>query len=263
MTKANNLELYLTRASELEMEPNFFMSYPYLKLSNIRGVCKDGWVWVEDQGYCMFPPLPIGDSNVDYMASKIWAMFGDAYRKIDKYYKFLDWQYIFRPLNFTVMAGGEWEIFRKNCRKWPLRNPDWYYNDKSPGLKEGGNLIGEWLEELAEYAEDGEFLARFAMFAQLPGIYRRFLYNKAGRLVGINAWDENWKYINYRICIVKPGEPYLAEFMRYLFYTDNEILEAGKLVNDGGTLGSPGLERFKDKMNPISKVRIYSYERLK
>lgn len=263
MTKEINLELYLTRASELKIEPNFFMSLPYIRLNNLHGFNKDGWVWIEDNGWCIFPPLPLGDSNVDYAANRIWAMFGDAYLCINSFYKFLDWQYIFCPYNFTAMVGGTWEVFRKNCRKWPIRNPGYTYSKKSPGLKVGGNLVGEWLEKKADKAEDGEFLARFAIFAQFSGISRKFLYNSTGQLVGINAWDENWKYINYRVCIVKPGEPYLDEFMRYLFYTDEEVLQMEKLVNDGGTLGNEGLERFKDKMNPLSKVRIYSYERVK
>jgi hypothetical protein len=73
------------------------------------------------------------------------------------------------------------------------------------------------LEELAETAEDGEFLARFAIFAQLPGIYRRFLYNKAGRLVGINAWDEKLEVHKLPHLYCKTGRTLPSEFMRYLF----------------------------------------------
>ena len=260
MTKTN-AELYLTRASELKVEPNFFMSLAYIRLSNLRGRVKDGWVWIQDKNWCVFPPLPLGDSNIDYSASRIWALFGDSGSSISSDYKFLDWQYIFCPHNFTAMTGGYWETFRKNVRKWPSRNIGWTYSEKSPTLKEAGELIGEWLEIRKQSVEDAEFLARFAIFAQFSGIERKFLYNSTEQLIGINAWDENWKYINYRVCIVKPGEDFLDEFMRYLFFTDEDILQREKLVNDGGTLGNLGLERFKDKMNPISKVKIYSYIR--
>jgi len=59
----------------------------------------------------------------------------------------------------------------------------------------------------------------------------------------------------YRYCIADPDEPFLDEFMRLLFYQRNA---AGKLVIDGGVLGRPGLERFKDKLNPVKKRPVYS-----
>jgi len=252
-------ELYLTRASELKVEPNFFMSVPYVLISGLKARSKDGWIWLNDSQWCVFPPLPLGDSNIDYCAKKIWAMFADAQPHVDRGYKFLDWQYIFRPSDFLEMIGGQWETFRKNSRKWHRENSGWTYSLKEPSLKIGGELIGQWLQVRQYSVEDAELIARFAIFAQISGVYRKFLYNTTGELVGINAWDENWKYINYRVCIVKQGEPYLDEFMRWLFYTDNDILQSGKLVNDGGTLGNKGLERFKDKLNPVSKTQIYSY----
>jgi len=90
------------------------------------------------------------------------------------------------------------------------------------------------------------------------GIEKMGLY-KDGKLVAINIWDENYKYINYRYCIVDRKEPFLDEFVRYLFYTDLVILKTGKLVNDGGTVGNQGLEHFKDKLNPIRKRKVHSY----
>ncbi len=80
-------------------------------------------------------------------------------------------------------------------------------------------------------------------------------------MVGMNVWDENHLYINYRLCIVDPSERFLDEFMRYLFYTDPLIMEQNKLVNDGGVLGNEGLKRFKDKMNPFSVRPVYSWTR--
>ena len=77
--------------------------------------------------------------------------------------------------------------------------------------------------------------------------------------MAINAWDVNWKYINYRVCMVRENEPFLDEFARWLFYTDPDIIKVNKLINDGGTLGCKGLERFKDKMNPKKKVEMYSW----
>jgi hypothetical protein len=32
------------------------------------------------------------------------------------------------------------------------------------------------------------------------------------------------------------------------------MVNMDKFINDGGSLGNPGLERFKDKLNPIKKL---------
>jgi len=40
----------------------------------------------------------------------------------------------------------------------------------------------------------------------------------------------------------------MGEYLRLQFY---QALEPDTLVNDGGALGSEGLERFKRKLNPV------------
>ena len=90
------------------------------------------------------------------------------------------------------------------------------------------------------------------------GIEKKGLY-KGEKLVALNIWDENYKYVNYRFCFVDHSEPFLDEFVRYLFYTDLWILSKNKLVNDGGVLGRPGLEKFKDRLHPFRKRKVYSY----
>ena len=82
------------------------------------------------------------------------------------------------------------------------------------------------------------------------GENRRFLRSKKGKIYGLNIWDENFQYINYRYCICGK-EDFISEYMRLLFYTDSVILNKGKLVNDGGVLDNPKLRFFKDKLNPM------------
>jgi hypothetical protein len=82
--------------------------------------------------------------------------------------------------------------------------------------------------------------------------------NDSGKVLGINIWDLNDTYINYRYCFCS-NEPFLSEYMRLLFYTDPEILSTGKLVNDGGCLGNDNLKAFKKKLNPISVREVSSY----
>lgn len=260
MTKTN-LRLFLSKAEEFGVIPNFFMSEPYLQLSGVRVLQKGGYIYLQDRHWCLFPPIPMGEVDLDhYPVKRIWSTYlQEEPFEINRCdYSFLDYNYIFDPQNFTRMEGHRWETFRKNCRKWPRKYTDWQYTSTPPKAAQVGFLIAKWLEAKKHDVHDGELLARFAFFEEGLPISRKYLYHE-GNLVAINAWDENWKYINYRVCFVKQDEPFLDEFARWLFYTDPEILGKFKLVNDGGTLGNTGLEAFKDKMNPMEKHRIYSY----
>jgi hypothetical protein len=96
----------------------------------------------------------------------------------------------------------------------------------------------------------------------MVGVHKKYLYY-GNQIVAMNVWDENYKYINYRFCLVKSDERYLDEFCRFLFYTDMDVYFQRKLINDGGVLGSSGLEFFKDKMNPLRKRTVYSYFKTK
>ena len=80
-------------------------------------------------------------------------------------------------------------------------------------------------------------------------------------VLGLVGWDRNYEYTNFRYVLSRPGEAFLDEYARLLFYTDSEI-HRGLLVNDGGTLDNPNLERFKDKLNPISKRRVKTWRRM-
>lgn len=235
------------------------MSLPYLRLSNVKCVEDQGWIWLKDRQWSLFPALPVGERQGEYPVARIWAMFKEKDVVLNGHYSFLDWQYLFRPEDFRRMTGRRWEVFRKNCRKWPNRNPGWTYTRDEPSGAEAGILIADWLERKGSHILDGELLTRFAYFEDDSEIFRRYLYNKEGRLVAINAWDENWRYVNYRVCIADIEEPFLDEFVRYLFYTDTQVVDANKWVNDGGSLDNLGLERFKDKMNPVEKIPLYSW----
>lgn len=235
------------------------MSESYLTLSKVQLMERNGWLWLKDKYWVLFPALPPEPITTEAPEiDRIWALFSND-TSMNIHYHFLDWQYLFRPSDFLNMNGHRWEVFRKNSRKWSNRNPDWKYTADKPTDSEAGLLIAEWLEQKRNDVHDGELLAWFAHFNTDLPIFRKYLYNKSGELVAINAWDENWMFVNYRVCIVKIGEPFLDEFIRLLFYTDPFVIGMNKIVNDGGTLGHEGLERFKDKMNPFQKTRIYSW----
>jgi len=146
------------------------------------------------------------------------------------------------------MAGGHWATFRKNSRKFPNRILDelFYVTVQKGETKQIADLLDIWVQRF-EAVEDHETLINFAF----NGNNRAALFGVNGKLYGINIWDENFYYVNYRYSICG-NEPFLAEYMRLLFYQD--IQRRGKLVNDGGMVGNLQLKRFKEKMNPL-KIR--------
>jgi len=244
---------YLEMAKKLSVVPNFYMSEAYFDYARLIEHSDKDRVWVEGNGWCVFPPLPY---PIDF-DENIWCDMGglcppDWYQK-----KELDWEYIFDPWDFNDMTGGKWNTFRKNVRKWPRGNPNHAYLSELLDNLSAEHLMGEWLEERMESAQDADIMIKMALDHH-PNVRHMYLY-RGRELVGINVFDWNYRYINYRLCIVKPGERFLDEYLRFLFYTNSDILLSGMLVNDGGTLGREGLERFKDKMNPKIKRKRYSW----
>lgn len=174
---------------------------------------------------------------------------------------FLDFEFLYDPQCFGNMVGGDWMVFRKNSRKFPSRlGRELEYRRLGEGEKVEAlrELLIGWLEEKGEEAEihDGDLMLDYA----LHGENRKALLDSTGRLWGVNVWDENYQYINYRYCLCAK-EPFLGEYLRLAFYTDAEILNKGKLVNDGGVLDSDQLKSFKEKLNPVRVREVYGWKR--
>jgi hypothetical protein len=248
----------LDRAQQLKIEPNFYLSEPYLKLCKAKCWEQNNWIWIEADKWCLFPRLSLTEDKIsNHPTKKVWSDF-NGWPSV-KHREFLDWEYVFNPVAFNDMSGGTWEIFRKNSRKWQKTNKNWvycgYFDSPAAAL-----LVAEWLEAKQQTVQDADLIIEYVLNLQtLPGIQRRCLYDEDERLMAINTWDENWQYINFRFCIIRQGEPFLDEFVRWLFYTDSQIQATGKLINDGGTVGNIGLEHFKDKLNPVRKRKVMSW----
>lgn len=253
--------LYLNRAKEVGIIPNFFVSEPYLKLSDVQCFIETNWIWIEDEEWLLFPPLCLtkNEHRCPFIGrlKNVWSDFESLSFDHLATRKFLDWEYIFNPIHFNDLSGGKWETYRKNIRKWPKSHAKWFYSSYFK-RKELCIFLSDWLETKGDKTEDGNLLLDYIINDNLL-VHRRFIYDELDELVAVNAWDENWKYINYRYCIVKKDNLYLDEFARYLFYTDPIIQAKGKLVNDGGCLGYEGLEHFKNKLNPVKKRAVYSW----
>lgn len=261
MSKSN---LYLALLEKHKIKPNFWCSEEYFAKAGLTTVIyeKTGNVGIEDKTdgtiITMFPRLHEQFGMLP--APPCWADF-EGFEVVNPYREFLDYEFIYDPKRFLDMSGGDWQVFRKNSRKFPNRMPPGslrYVNAKAHEAPEKlRTTLVEWLSGLGDRTEvhDEDVILRYLF----DGQNRKFLidadYNE---IYGINIWDENYHYINYRYCFCGK-ENFLSEYMRLLFYTDPEILNKNKFVNDGGCLGSEALKKFKEKLNPVQVREVYTY----
>jgi hypothetical protein len=265
------MNAYLSLLEKSHTIPNFFISEEYRKKSGIIEKQDSEYVYWYMGGWVITPPINkiTGETLHIFnpLFTSVWSDFPDWIMPGLTTSKFLDYEFIFDPKSFLKMEGGEWQTFRKNCKKFPRRFQKGLLSydsiDKLYCLK-GVKCIEErlkqvmidWLDSMGPNTEiqDDDVMIKYL----LHGKNRKILHDSKGYIYGVNIWDENWKYINYRFCICKK-EDFLSEYMRYLFYTDSIIQAKNKLVNDGGSVGNIGLEKFKRKMNPIVVREVKSW----
>jgi len=264
------MQEYLELLEKFQIPPNFWCSQEYSEKAHLI-LRKWGWYLIIDPSWGpMLPPVHKDKGlflNSDPMLNnlgKIWSDF-PHYKFPRGTSKFLDHEFIYRPSDFCNMEGGMWAVFRKNSRKFPKRlQKEWLYRGVDTYKCQFGdrkfeenlsNLMILWLDSLkGAELQDDTVLMKYVNH----GENRKILYDDDGIIYGLNIWDENYKYINFRfsICV---REDFASEFMRLLFYTDPEILKSGKLVNDGGSLGSQKLYDFKMKLNPVKIREVKSW----
>ena len=240
------------------MSAVYFELHPEIKFFRYMG-----WEWAEDDEWLIFPPVKSNKISIipfTFSDKNIWCdFFGMGYMDYDWLggeKQFLDYEYLYNPVDFKNMVGGRWEKFRKNCRKWPKVNEGYIYTKDPPRQGQIATLLLKWIQSKGGEIEDADFIVELANNTTSKDVQRYYLYKSTGELVAFNIADENWMFINYRLLVADPDEIYIDEFMRWKFYTSNFV--AGKIVNDGGSMGFDGLENFKDHMNPIYKNKRYS-----
>jgi len=249
-----NINHYLATLKKRKITPNFWTSAEYLLKSNavyIEFESVFGFIANEEDDGWLLPPM--GERKNP--TASVFAGWPDV---VADDTTFLDYQFIYKPKDFQNMSGSKWKVFRKNTRKFPRRfnGTLTYRRIKTDEIvPELSILLTSWAENREVF--DPDTFVRFI----LHGDNRKGLFVN-NCLVGVNVWDVNYYYINFRYC-VDDGSPFLNEYMRYLFYTDNEILQQNKLVNDGGSLGSELLRKFKLKLNPHQILKIYSHKEVK
>lgn len=251
---------YISRLKEAGIVPNFYISEEYFRLADLHEVRMDDLTSVRDGDWTIFPPIDSG--GLLSMGDKIWSDFSNWSPSSELYdSEVLDLEYIYDPKRFLEMTGGDWAVFRKNSRKFPNRHAFLYYRkpytveieDEEEDLYE---TITSWLEGMA----DKEVFDDVTMMKYLKYGENKKVLTVDGVIVGLNIWDENYYYVNFRYSFCGK-ENFLPEYMRLLFYTDPEIQAKGKLVNDGGICNNENLRRFKDKMLPVNVREVKSWIR--
>jgi len=275
MTEKQDWGCYLTNMNRLGLVPNFYCSKAYLYACKATLLEVEGWWIVKDvpNDIIMLPPIPMDRKNVgeplpDYPIDIIWSDTpGMSHEVLAGIIQgnclephFLDWQYVYDPKNFLKLEGGQWHTLRKNIRHARNEYPELYLVPFQGYLNQIKKLVGDWIVERKDTIQDAETIAEYLIFNPPDKCEIRALVDIHGNVKGVLAWDYNWKYINFRYCITE-SLPYLNEYARYLFYVSEEILKDGRKVNDGGIVDTPGLEFFKDRMNPYSKTPIHSWRK--
>lgn len=267
------MDLYLRKIKELRIDTNFWCSQEYLSFAGAVEKKNDHFVWLEDPdaGLLFFPSIDLrygflSPYNPEHLT--IWSDFAGfspvfpAFHRFPYRPEFLDYEYLYWPNNFQNMRGGRWKVFRKNVRKWPRRNRCWRYElaTKHSRREEADilELVAAWLEAIGiDKVHDGDVMIKFAV----GGEYRALLYRK-DQLVGMNVWDYSpTDRINFRYSIALPGEDFLSDYLRFLFYTSPPVRCWGLTVNDGGALDNPGLKKYKEKLNPIRIRTVQTWRR--
>jgi hypothetical protein len=201
---------------------------------------------VDSEGVYMLPGI-----TMDGVISEkpYWSGFGGSPGE------FLDHEFIYHPfppdINITNLPGNKYKTYRKNVRK--------FLKDNEPlELLEIGNfryiehIMEEWANSKGEpEIHDGDAMIRILTNDPL------LLYIYSGnRCLGFIVYDINYKYVNFRYCFVNPNYWGLSEYARLLFHQFVGSRFCTLLINDGGSLGSEQLYRFKKRLNPYQINQI-------
>lgn len=241
------MSAYLDRLQKLGVSPNFWTSETYWKHAGWMEECRDGKQAVRtNRGINM---LPVYDEHGLVWGDRFWAGFKDMGGP-----KFLDFEFIYDPANFTDISGERWRKVRKNL--------GWTTQAIGPVETRGSCEPAAILEFFEHWVDDQKGAVWYdpsTMVGYLGDPERKGLYTftEDGQLVGVCLWDENWKYINFRYCLVKHGVNGLSDTSRLNFYRVMANEKPGKLVNDGGSLDRDSLYQYKLKLNPVEVNKIF------
>lgn len=250
------IELYLRLMEEYKLLPNFITSREYLLSSNIinaiDSVTDYEYLRLVDRGTkCnLIPPISMTKPTLFHGSKCLLDSEGFKWGVTGHY--FWDYEYVYCPSDVIDLNGSHKSTFRKNVSRFASKNCNSFVSISG---KKASNFFIYWLQRVKNEMEIFE-----------PEVINHYLLSSVNnmglfildRLVGVVSWDENYKFINFRYCFSLRDVPYTDEFLRYSFYEFINSYRKGKLVNDGGSLGSEGLERLKRKLCPCLVYKRYS-----
>ena len=234
---------FLRQLKQSGKDLNFWMSEEYIEHAKL--VCIDDGQgrtgYQDDSGDWLFPTI---DRDGTVNSDGVQLGFID-----DEIGPFWDYQYVYDPKNYLDLSGNKWKVLRRHINT--MKGREWAYRAlQKDDEEEVIQLFLLWSKGRELY--DNEVFGRFVLFGKL----RWGLFEK-GKLRGVNIADSNDDFINYRYCF-DDGEKLLNEYLRYRFYVSNYVQNSNKLVNDGGSLDSGSLARFKNKFRPIQIRSVYT-----
>lgn len=243
---------YLQLLEKFGIAPNFWCSEEYFRRAGWREVEPERGVvqmYLDDDP--MLPPIHREQGVLEGFCFSDFEGYMGLGEPL-----FLDYEYIYDPVSFIDMTGKRWAVFRKNVRKFPQRIGEVVVYRPAEDFCASSEPLNDWLEnKVGEDIHDAETMLDFV----LNGENRKVLVGlESGNVYGINVWDSNYLFINYRFCF-HTGEDFLSEFLRFCFYLDPDVQFQKKMVNDGGSLDKDNLRSFKLKMNPIRERRVYTW----
>jgi len=258
--------VYLEALANLRIAPNFYVGASFWHFAHwtprfIEVGGRHGIEIVDEDGVRMLPPVFSHPTGYDlrYASSEwpYWAGFaqhGSEFTKEDR----LDDEFIYDPRNFLDLSGRKWKLVRKNISACETDCGEvLVFARKAPGDETVSAFLEQWGAEQGDDLYDPDAILRTAMLS--PD--RLFVVGRnSQKLYAILAFDANWFYVNFRMCLVLPHVRGLSDYCRTMFY--QKIAEAvpGRLVNDGGSLDSPGLREYKLRLHPVAVNTIYTNE---
>jgi len=164
--------------------------------------------------------------------------------------RFFDHQFIYEPINpdniDEFLSGKQMKSVRKQYNKYRDILTPFYNTQDDPE-----DLLMKWVGERDLY--DPDVFVNYVFH----GDNRIFIKNQKGELVALLIWDYNYKFINFRYCLVDPDYKGLSDYCRVLFRQLMYLRFPTKLINDGGSLGSPTLYTYKQKLKPLKVDLLY------
>jgi hypothetical protein len=247
--------MYLDLLKKYGIKPNFWCSEEYWEKAGWKEVFNQYWAWVEDENKKrMLPTLSIIKNSYSALSNEYWADFSNTLFSLSKR-ELLDYEFIYEPIpNIEDLPGKKWKTTRKNIHRVQKQFGELEIKPIEP-IKDSiiENFIESYLPDEELY--DPEVMIKYLLY----GKNRKLLVAK-NTIMGIIVWDENFKYINFRYCVVKE-DPGLSDYARILFRKYIHDNYPGKLINDGGSLDKPSLYKYKERLCPLEINKIWTLQK--